>query len=231
MSILTSCPSLHSQVSESLRAERLHLAGGRGAAGVSGSSASLCGSLPRQATPPVPPSKPLRDLGLLVGPAFGPQTLAVPPYTHNSPPAPPPSSACGRPEGDGCVRRGSFVERCQERAKGSEAVGVATESVRRSLAVCSELEARFGLRTPATFSTSPGPRPSPGTPSSSRNRPAATSPSSPAPPASVSPSRTHSAASSPHGAPPSAEEPGSAEGPAAPEGPASPKPHMNETSF
>ncbi|TWW77741.1 SH3KBP1-binding protein 1 [Takifugu flavidus] len=230
--------SLHSQVSDSLRAERLHWAGGRGASSVSGSSASLCGSLPRQATPPVPPSKPLRDLGLLVGPTFGLQTLAVPPYTHNSSPAHSSSSVCGRLDSDGSVRRGSFVERCQERAKGSEAAGVATlstpsESMRRSLAVCSELEARFGLRTPATFSMSPGPRHSPGTPSSSHNRPTVTSPSSPPPPQSVSPSRMHSAASAP---PSSAEEPGSAESPAAPEGPAcalptSPKPHMNETSF
>lgn len=200
-----------------MRAERLHL-GGRGASGVCGSSASLCGSLPRQPPPPVPPSKPIRDLGLLGAPSFGLQTLAVPPYTHNAAPAPPSSSACGRLDAEGCVRRGSFVERCQERARGSEAPpggAASSESLRRSLAVCTELEARFGLRTPAAFSTSPG---------------------SPAPPQPVSPGRVPPAASGPHGAPPPAEEPGSAESPAAAEGPAgasptSPKPHMNETSF
>lgn len=244
VNILTSSPSLHSQVSDSLRAERLHSAGGRGASSVSGSSASLYGSLPRQVPPPVPPGKPLRDVGLLAGPHFGLQTLAVPPYTHNSAPVHSICPVSGRLDKDGSVRRGSFVERCQELAKGSEAAASAgfgtlsgctsSESMRRSLAVCSELEARFGLRMPTTFSMSPGPRHSPGTPSSSHSRTTLTSSSSPTSPPHVSPSRSHAAIATHHGAPSSADSPGSAESLPGPEGPAlptSPKPQMNETSF
>ncbi|XP_076590888.1 SH3KBP1-binding protein 1 [Chaetodon auriga] len=250
--------SLHSQLSDSFRTDRLHSAGGRGA-GASGSSASLCGSLPRQAPPPVPLTKPVRDPGLSAG--AGPQTLAIATYGHNATSSPS-QTASPRPrrmERDrewGSVRRGSFVERCQELAKGSEAaagsgfgVPAGTEGVRRSLAVCSELEARFGLRTPNTFSVSPGARHSPGTPSSlsssplssssSHRRATPTSPTSPAPPPppTVSPTRPQapvsprrSAAASPVDAPASPESPASLDDPTAGP-PTSPKPHMNETSF
>lgn len=227
--------SLHSQFSDVFRLERLHLAGGR-AAGTSGSSASLCGSLPRQAPPPVPLAKPARDSAHSAGP----------PLPTASSPRP-----LRQPDRDwGSVRRGSFVERCQELAKGSEAVAnsgfcvpPASDGVRRSLAVCSELEARFGLRTPTTFSVSPGARHSPGTPSSSplsnpsQRRTTPTSPTSPAPTA-VSPTRSQTpvsprrgAAASPADVAASPESPASPDSSAAAGPPTSPKPHMNETSF
>uniref|UniRef100_A0A3Q3WDK2 BTB domain-containing protein n=1 Tax=Mola mola TaxID=94237 RepID=A0A3Q3WDK2_MOLML len=218
---------------------------GRGAGGAL--SASLCGSLPRQAPPPVPPGKPFRDPGLSAGPAPGSQTLTIPAYAHTSSPRP------RRPDRDGSVRRGSFVERCQELAKGSEAAAgsgfgvlVGSEGVRRSLAVCSELEARFGLRTPNTFSVMPGARHSPATPSSSSSqlfsssshqRATPTSPTSPAPPPAVSPSRSQvpvsarrSSAAPPADVPPSSESAAGSDSPASGP-PSSPKPHMNETSF
>uniref|UniRef100_A0A3P8U1V6 BTB/POZ domain-containing protein KCTD3 n=1 Tax=Amphiprion percula TaxID=161767 RepID=A0A3P8U1V6_AMPPE len=229
--------SLHSQLGDVFRSERLHSAASR-SAGALGSSASLCGSLPRQAPPPVPLAKPTRDSA----PSAGPPTLAA-----SSP------RLLRQPDRDwGSVRRGSFVERCQELAKGSEAaassgfcVPLGSDGVRRSLAVCSELEARFGLRTPTTFSVSPGARHSPGTPSSSplsnpsQRRTTPTSPTSPAPTA-VSPTRSQAPASPRRGA---AASPGdvttSPESPASSDsgnstitGPStSPKPHMNETSF
>ncbi|KAM9359405.1 SH3KBP1-binding protein 1 [Symphorus nematophorus] len=250
--------SLHSQLSDGFRTERLHSAGGRGAAGASGSSASLCGSLPRQAPPPVPLNKPVRDPTL----SAGPQTLAIPAHSPSSP-AQTASPRLRHPDREwGSVRRGSFVERCQELAKGSEAaassgfgMAAGSEGVRRSLAVCSELEARFGLRTPTTFSVSPTARHSPGTPSSlsstlsssssSHRRATPTSPTSPAPPpppaaspirsqAPVSPRRGAAAASPPtspadvQASPESAVSPDS---PASTGPPTSPKPHMNETSF
>ncbi|XP_041795978.1 SH3KBP1-binding protein 1 [Chelmon rostratus] len=253
--------SLHSQLSDSFRTERLHSAGGGRGAGASGSSASLCGSLPRQAPPPVPLTKPIRDSGLSAGPGAGPHSLAIPTYGHNSTSSPN-QTASPRPrhaERDrewASVRRGSFVERCQELAKGSEAaagsgfgVPAGAEGVRRSLAVCSELEARFGLRTPNTFSVSPGARHSPGTPSSlsssplssnsSHRRATPTSPTSPAPaPApTVSPTQSQApvsprrcTAASPDDSPASPESPASPDSPAAGP-PTSPKPHMNETSF
>uniref|UniRef100_A0A8C4GZC8 BTB/POZ domain-containing protein KCTD3 n=1 Tax=Dicentrarchus labrax TaxID=13489 RepID=A0A8C4GZC8_DICLA len=238
----------------------MDIAGGRGPAGASGSSASLCGSLPRQAPPPVPLTKPIRDSGL----SAGPQSLAIPAYGHNSSSN---QTASPRPARHlerewGSVRRGSFVERCQELAKGSEAaagsgfgVPAGSEGVRRSLAVCSELEARFGLRTPTTFSVSPGARHSPGTPSSlsssplssSHRRATPTSPTSPAPsPApAVSPTRSQAPVSPRRSATASpADDSASPESPASPDsaaaaaaaaaaaGPStSPKPHMNETSF
>lgn len=257
--------SLHSQLSDGFRTERLHSAGGARGAGASGSSASLCGSLPRQPPPPVPLNKPVRDSGLSAGPGAGAQTLAIPTYTHNSACSPSQSSSprSGNLDRDrewGSVRRGSFVERCQELAKGSEAaagsgIGISpgSEGVRRSLAVCSELEARFGLRTPTTFSVSPGARHSPGTPSSlsssplssssSHRRTTPTSPASPAPPPApaVSPTRSQAPVSPRRGAAVSpatspAHVPASPESPASPDSPAaapptSPKPHMNETSF
>ncbi|XP_034557527.1 SH3KBP1-binding protein 1, partial [Notolabrus celidotus] len=257
--------SLHSQFSDTFRSERLHSSGGRGG-GASGSSASLYGSLPRQATPPVPLTKPGRDATFSPGPGLsgGPQNLLVPgpAYTQNPSSSPRPHRHPDRDRDWGSVRRGSFVERCQELAKGSEAAGsgfgvpAGSEGVRRSLAVCSELEARFGLRTPTTFSVTPGPRHSAGTlpsssssSSSSHRRTTPTSPTSPAPPpppppamsptrpqAPVSPRR--SAASSPLTSPtsPPADVTASPESPASPDSPASapptsPKPHMNETSF
>lgn len=252
MNLVTSCPSsLHSQLSDSFRAERLHSAGGARGAGASGSSASLCSSLPRQAPPPVPPSKPIRESGL----SAGPQTLAVPAYTHNSTSSPSQTASPRprRPDRDGSVRRGSFVERCQELAKGSEAAAgsgfgvlAGSDGIRRSLAVCSELEARFGLRTPTTFSVSPGARHSPGTPSSlsssplssssSHRRATSTSPTSPAPPPAVSSTQPQAPVSPRHGTASPADVPASPESPASPDSPAScpptsPKPHMNETSF
>lgn len=247
--VTTSClSSLHSQFSDSSRTERNHSAGGGRGAGASGSSASLYGSLPRQAPPPVPPGKPIRDSG----PSVGPQTHTFPTYIQNPSASPRPR----QPDRDGSVRRGSFVERCQERAKGSEAAGgpgfgvlSGSDGVRRSLAVCSELEARFGLRAPASLSVSPGARHSPGTPSSlspspspsssssQHRRATPTSPTSPAPPPPVSPTRSQAPVSPRHGATgPPADSPASPESPAAPNSPASgpptsPKPHMNETSF
>ncbi|XP_074497070.1 SH3KBP1-binding protein 1 [Sebastes fasciatus] len=246
--------SLHSQLSDVFRMERLHSAAGGRGAGASGSSASLCGSLPRQAPPPVPLAKPSRDSTL-----SGPQPLAIPAYAHNS--SPRPLRHADRDREWGSVRRGSFVERCQELAKGSEAaagsgfgVPAGSEGVRRSLAVCTELEARFGLRTPTTFSVSPGARHSPGTPSSLsssssplsssslQRRATPTPPTSPAP-AAVSPTRSQAPTSPRRSASTSpADLPASPESPAIPESPAdasataaapptSPKPHMNETSF
>ncbi|XP_041663543.1 SH3KBP1-binding protein 1 [Cheilinus undulatus] len=250
--------SLHSQLSDTFRSERLHSSGGRG--GASGSSASLCGSLPRQTPPPVPFSKPNRDSAssLGPGPSTGPQSLTVPgpTYPHNLSSSPRPHRHPDREWGS--VRRGSFVERCQELAKGSEAAGgsgfgasAGSEGVRRSLAVCNELEARFGLRTPTTFSVTPGARQSPGIPSSSssssQRRTTPTSPTSPAPPPppAVSPTRSNasvpprrSTATSPLTSPVTS--PGDItappEGPVSPDSPSSapptsPKPHMSETSF
>ncbi|XP_031697166.1 SH3KBP1-binding protein 1-like, partial [Anarrhichthys ocellatus] len=249
--------SLHSQLTDVFRMERLHSAAGARGGGASGSSASLCGSLPRQAPPPAPLTKPpVRDSAL-----SGPQTLNIPAYAHNSASghnnqtaSPCPPRHLDRDKEWGSVRRGSFVERCQELAKGSEAAGsgfgvpVGSEGSRRSLAVCTELEARFGLRTPTTFSVSPGARHSPGTPSSmsspsspltsslSHRRTTPTPPTSPAP-AAVSPSRSSMPASPRRGTATSPDDnPASPESPVSPDSPAtglptSPKPHMNETSF
>ncbi|XP_044058048.1 SH3KBP1-binding protein 1 isoform X3 [Siniperca chuatsi] len=206
----TSTCSLHSQLSDVFRMERLHSAAAGRGAGASGSSASLYGSLPRQAPPPTSLAKPVRDSGLSAGPGAGPQILTIPAYGHTSSPSqtasPHPPRHLDRDREWGSLRRGSFVERCQELAKGSEVgagsgfgVPAGSEGVRRSLAVCSELEARFGLRTPTTFSVSPGARHSSGTPSSlsssplssssSHRRATPTSPTSPAPPPALSPTR------------------------------------------
>ncbi|KAK1900382.1 SH3KBP1-binding protein 1 [Dissostichus eleginoides] len=246
--------SLYSQIGDVLRMERLlsPSGGGHRGGGASGSSASLCGSLPRQAPPPVPLCKPApRDSA----PSGAPQQqqpqqqpLAIPAY--NSSPRPPRQREWG-----GSMRRGSFVERCQELAKGSEAAGVSgfgLEGGRRSLAVCTELEARFGLRTPTTFSVSPGARNSPGTPSSSsllsltpsssspssspHRKATPTPPTSPAPHPTMSPTRSQAPASPRRGDETSPDEtPASTESsdtpPANAGPPISPKPHMNETSF
>ncbi|KAG7224440.1 hypothetical protein INR49_015070 [Caranx melampygus] len=246
--------SLHSQLSDSCRTERLHSAGGRGVAGACG-SASLCGSLPRQAPPPIPLTKPApREPNLSAGLGAGPQTFAIPSpaYTHSSTSSPRPQRHLDRDRECGSVRRGSFVERCQELAKGSEAAGgpglgvlAGSEGIRRSLAVCSELEARFSHRTPTTFSVSPSARHSPGTPSSlsssplcsssSQRRATPSSPTSPSPSA-VSPTRSQTPVSPHHSAEASADVPTSPERTRSPDSPAtapptSPKPHMNETSF
>lgn len=227
----TSTSSLHSQVSDSLRSERLYSAGGRGG-GASVSNVSLCGSLPRQAPPPVPHTKPTRDpsSGLTPGPSPGhvPGPGSVSSSSQSSSPRPP----RGLDRDWACpVRRGSFVERCQELAKGSE-VGSGSEGVRRSLAVCSELEARFGLRTPPAFSAlrCPGtPSSLSSTPSSSSHRRATpTSPTTPSPPhpqMAASPRRAATTAA--------ADVPSSPQSPESPASgpPTSPKPHMNETSF
>ncbi|KAF3693401.1 SH3KBP1-binding protein 1 SETA-binding protein 1 [Channa argus] len=244
--------SLLSQLNDGLRVERLQSGGGRGGAAASGSSASLYGSLPRQPPAPVPLSKP----GFTAGSGAG-LTFPIPAYAHGSTSSPT-HTASPRPSRRldrdlGSVRRGSFVERCQELAKGSEVAGgsafgvpVGAEGTRRSLAVCNELEARFGLRTPTTFSVSPGARHSPGTPSSlsssplssssSHHRTTPTSQTSPSP-AAVSPTRSqtpasprHCAATSPPEVPATPESPRGLNSPASGP-PTSPKPHMNETSF
>lgn len=101
------------------------------------------------------------------------------------------------------LRRGSFVERCQERAKTSE------PEARRS-----ELESRLGLRTPASFAPAAF-FPAAATAPSLRRAP----PPSPAPTARAPPASPPSPAASP--APDSPTSP-----PAT-----SPKPRMNETSF
>ncbi|KAM7398794.1 hypothetical protein PAMP_018104 [Pampus punctatissimus] len=241
--------SLLSQLSDSVRTERQSAGGGRGG-GASGSSASLYGS-PRQAQPPVPLAKPARDAGFSAGPGTGPQPLAIPSpaYSHSSISTPRPTRQLERDREVGSIRRGSFVERCQELAKGSEVaagsgfgVTAGSEGTRRSLAVCSELEARFGLRTPTTFSVSPGARHSPGTPSSVSSMPhrraTPTSQTSPAP-AAVSSTQSQTPTSPRRGGTmSSADVPASPESPASPDSPAaaappptSPKPHMNETSF
>uniref|UniRef100_A0A671K5Q8 BTB/POZ domain-containing protein KCTD3 n=1 Tax=Sinocyclocheilus anshuiensis TaxID=1608454 RepID=A0A671K5Q8_9TELE len=174
---------------------------GRAAGGFRG-PAPLTGSLPRQA-PLVPLSKP--HLGLS-------------------------QSSLASSDGLGSIRRGSFVERCQERAKSSDTAGL--DAARRSLAVCSELEARLGLRMQSPFST----------PSSSSSSAAAASvrkPASAAPspaPSPLSPARSQTPTSprrpltSPTSESPSNENVPGQESPASSSS-TSPKPHMNETSF
>ncbi|TNN87858.1 hypothetical protein EYF80_001822 [Liparis tanakae] len=232
--------------------ERLHSAAGARGGGASGSSVSLCGSLPRQAPPPAALAKPARDSALC-----GPQALSIPAYTHGSAhnttssPRPPRHRDRDRDldldrdrdRDRGSVRRGSFVERCQELAKGSEAgagfgVAAGSEGARRSLAVCTELEARFGLRTPTTFSVSPGARHSPGPPpppgpppsSPPHRRATPTPPTSPSRSGAPASPRRADATPTPEDGPAAPESPESPDGP--PAGPApGPKAHMNETSF
>ncbi|KAJ8257073.1 hypothetical protein COCON_G00192250 [Conger conger] len=98
------------------------------------------GSLPRQG-PPVSFGRP-RD-GALSSGAMGGLSL----HPHQLGLSQASLSSAGSPHQ--ALRRGSFVERCQELAKSSE-----PEGGRRSLAVCSELEARLGLRTPCSSSSS-----------------------------------------------------------------------------
>uniref|UniRef100_A0A8C1HW80 BTB/POZ domain-containing protein KCTD3 n=1 Tax=Cyprinus carpio carpio TaxID=630221 RepID=A0A8C1HW80_CYPCA len=196
--------SLQSQFSES----------GRAAGGFRG-PVSLTGSLPRQA-PPVPLSKP--HLGLSQSSLIS-------------------SGSPGREkdrDGLGSIRRGSFVERCQERAKSSDAAGL--DAGRRSLAVCSELEARLGLRMQSAFSAL---TPSSSSSSSSSSSAAAASMRRPAPspaPSPLSPARSQTPASprrpltSPTSESPSNENVPEQESPASSSS-TSPKPHVNETSF
>ncbi|XP_037534272.1 SH3KBP1-binding protein 1 [Nematolebias whitei] len=242
--------SLHSQLSDGSRTERPHSAGARGAVGAVGalgSSASLCGSLPRHAPPPVTLGKPAREPALSVGL----QSFSGSAHNQNASPRPP-RHLLDREVGP--VRRGSFVERCQELAKGSEVTSGFgfgappwSDGVRRSLAVCSELDARFGLRTPTSFTVSPGARHSPGTPpylsssqlpSSSLQRRAPPTSSTSSTPTVTSPSRSLTPVSPRRGATTSSSDssasPESLAGPdgaAATASPSSPKPHMNETSF
>ncbi|KAG9340533.1 hypothetical protein JZ751_021353, partial [Albula glossodonta] len=109
------------------------------------------GSLPRQA-PTVPFSKP-RDgatSGATAGLSLHPQHLGLSQASLSSSGSPRPSR--GPPERRSPpdpLRRGSFVERCQELAKSSD-----LDAGRRSLAVCSELENRLGLRTPSSSPSS-----------------------------------------------------------------------------
>ncbi|XP_008307749.1 SH3KBP1-binding protein 1 [Cynoglossus semilaevis] len=262
----TSTCSLYSQLGDAFRPDRPNTVGGRGVGGGTGgggaalgSAASLRGSLSRQTAPSLPHGKPVRDPRL--SPAAGPLTFAAPSpaHTHSFTSSPRPQRHSERDKEWGPVRRGSFVERCQELAKGSEAAGCSgfgslsgSEGVRRSLAVCSELEARFGIRTPTTFSVTPSACPSPGSslsppPSSSSSthrKQGSPSPSSPTPTA-VSPTRSQTAASprrivasspsdvpeSPEGSPGSDSPAPSAAAAAAATPATSPKPHMNETSF
>uniref|UniRef100_A0AAX7T493 BTB domain-containing protein n=1 Tax=Astatotilapia calliptera TaxID=8154 RepID=A0AAX7T493_ASTCA len=180
------------------------------------------------------------DLALTRTPDSTPRTSSPRPLRH-----------LDRDKECGSVRRGSFVERCQELAKGSEAavsVGFppGSEGIRRSLAVCSELEAKFGLRTPPTFTVPPAARHSPGPPSSLSSSPLSsslhrrTSPASPPSPASaaVSPTRSqasvsprHNTAASPVDSSGTPESPPGPDSPTPSGPPTSPKPHMNETSF
>ncbi|XP_057694702.1 SH3KBP1-binding protein 1 isoform X2 [Corythoichthys intestinalis] len=203
----TSMCSLSSGSCDGFRADRVCSSGG------GGRGPSLYGSLPRQAPPPKSsPSGPPPNFAFA---AFGPQCLA------GSSPRP---RRLAEREG-GWTRRGSFVERCQELAKGSDA----SEGVRRSLAACGELEARFGPRTPpVVFSAPPGPR----QPSFRIAAPAspATSPTRSQTPA---PARRNAipASSPPPDAAASPESPAGGEGPTAGPPTGSPKPHMNETSF
>uniref|UniRef100_A0A4W4FQS3 BTB/POZ domain-containing protein KCTD3 n=1 Tax=Electrophorus electricus TaxID=8005 RepID=A0A4W4FQS3_ELEEL len=127
----------------------------------------------------------------------------------------------------GALRRGSFVERCQERAKSSDVAGA--DVGRRSVAGCSELEARLALRTHPSFCSPPA-----SSSAASSKRAAHTVPS----PATsvVSPTRAQMPVAplrvpaSPVSEAPSSEAGPVHESPASPP-PTSPKPHMNETSF
>ncbi|XP_016300410.1 SH3KBP1-binding protein 1-like [Sinocyclocheilus anshuiensis] len=195
---------------------------GRAAGGFRG-LVSLTGSLPRQA-PLVPLSKP--HLGLsqssLVSSSSGPLKREK------------------DRDGLGSIRRGSFVERFQERAKSSDTAGL--DAGRQSLAVCSELEARLGLRMQSSFSALPAACLS--TPSSSSSaaaaasmrRPASAAPSPAPSPLSAARSPRSNVSSprrpltSPTSESPSNENVPGQESPASSSS-TSPKPHMNETSF
>ncbi|XP_010890268.2 SH3KBP1-binding protein 1 isoform X2 [Esox lucius] len=237
--------SLQSQLSESSR-ERVCRGG-------LSSSGPFSFSMPRQA-PPVTLAKP-RDVAGLALPThhLGLSQASLSSSGSPRPGCPTPQdrvSGSGSPRtrnaspqdrdsGVGGVRRGSFVERCQELAKVSDSGVGADGGGRRSLAVCNELEARLGLRTLASLSVPPADSsvPLPSTTSlSSPRRPPPNSPS-PAPGAAVSPTRSLTPVS-PRcaGTSPAADVPASDATAANPESPSSaspisPKPPMNETSF
>uniref|UniRef100_A0A8C8I825 BTB/POZ domain-containing protein KCTD3 n=1 Tax=Oncorhynchus tshawytscha TaxID=74940 RepID=A0A8C8I825_ONCTS len=218
--------SLQSQLSESSRE--------RGTRGGVSSSGPFSGSLPRQA-PPVPLTKP-RDMALsMAGLGIQPHHLGLSQASLSSSGSPRPGRTVpqdrDRDGGIGSLRRGSFVERCQELAKVSDSAGGAEGGTRRSLAVCSELEARLGLRTPASFSSPPA-----ASPTSSPRRPQPTSPS-PAPATIVSPTRSQTPVSprradtSPTTEVPPPEAAAATPESSSPVPPTSSKPPMNETSF
>ncbi|XP_046892442.1 SH3KBP1-binding protein 1 isoform X1 [Hypomesus transpacificus] len=236
--------SLQSQLSESSRGDR---GGGRGVC-----SGPFSGSLPRPA-PPVPLSKP-RD-GVLGALGLQPQHLGLSQASltsGNGSPRPPRMAPQDREREAGAMgslRRGSFVERCQELAKGTEVGGgPGGEGARRSLAGFPDLEARRGLRTPSSFSSGPPSSASPRSPSplsqsatpaslcpSQRSRPSASSPSHA--PTGLSPICSQTPVSPRRiESPPIEEALPPSEVSASPESPpstppTSPKPPMNETSF
>ncbi|CAB1348642.1 unnamed protein product [Coregonus sp. 'balchen'] len=202
------------------------------------SSGPFSGSLPRQA-PPVPLTKP-RDMALpMAGLGLQPHHLGLSQASLSSSGSPRPGRTApqdrDRDRVMGSLRRGNFVERCQELAKVSDSAGGVEGGTRRSLAVCSELEARLGLRTPASFSCPPAASPA-SLSSSSLRRPQPTSPS-PAPATIVSPTRSQTPVSPRRaGTSPTTEVPPPEAAAATPESsspvpPTSPKPPMNETSF
>ncbi|XP_072551409.1 SH3KBP1-binding protein 1 [Salminus brasiliensis] len=199
--------SLQSQLSEGNRS------------GVSSARPAIphTGSLPRQA-PLLPFSRP-RDLPSHLG-------LSQCSLASSSSGSPHPGRAVlERDKERETFRRGSFVERCQERAKSSDLAGA--EGGRRSLAVCSELEARLGLR-PHTSASSLA---SASSSSSSARRPVPSPTPSPLSPVQsqmpVSPRRGPASPVSEATPPETGAKP---ESPSSPP-PTSPKPHMNETSF
>uniref|UniRef100_A0A8B9KVQ7 SH3KBP1 binding protein 1 n=1 Tax=Astyanax mexicanus TaxID=7994 RepID=A0A8B9KVQ7_ASTMX len=209
--------SLQSQLNESIR----------GGGGVSSARPAIphTGSLPRQA-PLLPFSRP-RDLPAHLG--LSQCSLASSTSGSSSPH--PARSVLDRDKERDTYRRGSFVERCQERAKSSDLIGA--EGGRRSLAVCSELEARLGLRTHTAASASSLASGSAAAASaSSARRPVVPSPA----PSPVSPVRSQMPVSPRRGPTSPVNEATPPEGGPKPESPSSPpptspKPHMNETSF
>ncbi|KAL7878264.1 hypothetical protein AOLI_G00092380 [Acnodon oligacanthus] len=196
--------SLQSQLSES----------SRGGASSARSAIPHTGSLPRQ-VPFLPFGRP-RDLP----PHLGLSQCSLASSGSGSPH--PGRAVQERDKERDALRRGSFVERCQERAKNSDLGG--TEGGRRSLAVCTELEARLGFRAHTSASLSAT--------ASSARRPAVPSPA----PSPVSPVRSQMPVSPRRGptSPVSEATPPEVgpkpESPSSPP-PTSPKPHMNETSF
>lgn len=182
------------------------------------------GSLPRHASP-VSFNKP-REMAL--GGALGGQSLYLPhaglsQLSLNIPGSPRPprvplerkSPPCAK-DCLGPLRRGSFVERCQELAKNSDLTNA--ECGRRSLAVCSELEQRLGLRVPSLSSTSAA--------ASNLHKTVTPVPSAAS---AVMPTRTQPALSPQQG---NSAEASTVHTTAAISLPStSPKPHINETSF
>ncbi|XP_030621774.1 SH3KBP1-binding protein 1 [Chanos chanos] len=201
--------SLQSQHSES----------GRDRAGMRG-MVPLSGSLPRQ--PPLVPFNKPRELPSHLG--LSQSSLA----SSNGSASPHPVRTPLDRDALGPLRRGSFVERCQERAKNPDVA--CPEGGRRSLAVCGELEARLGLRTPPSFSASAASSPSL---SSSLRRPSAAAASTTPPVVSPTHSQPPVSPRRPSASPNQATPPDAASAPESPASPppTSPKPHMNETSF